>query len=266
MDALELWAVSLEASGLSPHTVRAYAGNVRRCARIAGKPPDTLTSSDVAAWLASQTSPGTRAQYFKCIRLWQAWLHSTGRAAPAMTAGIGRPKQPAGVPDPIGEHGLAAVLASPLTPAERAMVLLGAYQGLRVHEIAQVHGRDVDVWAKELRVVGKGGRAAVLPLDPLVARAGRAMPPGWWFPSPRDPGRPMSPNRAWGVLRAACARAGVDARPHQLRHRYATALVRAGVPLTTVRVLMRHSSIRTTAGYVLVVGDDLRTGQAALAA
>jgi integrase/recombinase XerD len=266
LQPLDLWAVSLQASGLSPHTVRAYTGNVRRCAALSGCPPEDLTSDLVAAWLAASTAPATRAQYYKCVHLWQAWLTDTGRPAPPMTAGIRRPGQPGGVPDPITERDLARVLASPLTGAERAMVLLGAQQGLRVHEIAKVSGADVDVFGRDLRVTGKGGRTAVLPLDPAVARIARRMPPGHWFPAPADPGAPMSANRCWGVLRSACARAGVDARPHQLRHRYATALVRAGVPLTTVAVLMRHTSMRTTAQYVQVVAADLRAAQALLAA
>jgi integrase/recombinase XerD len=50
-------------------------------------------------------------------------------------------------------------------------------------------------------------------------------------------------------------RAGVTGTAHGLRHWYATELVRAGVPLTTVQRLMRHESLATTQRYVAVADD-----------
>jgi integrase len=77
------------------------------------------------------------------------------------------------------------VLTSDLWARPRTYVLLGAYAGLRVHEIAKVRGEDVDTDAMTLRVHGKGGVEAVLPLHPLIATISRGYPDrGWWFPSP----------------------------------------------------------------------------------
>ena len=64
----------------------------------------------------------------------------------------------------------------------RSMCLLAAYQGLRVSEIAKFRGSDIDPVARELRVIGKGGVDAVLPLHPIIEAEAEKYGPGWWFP------------------------------------------------------------------------------------
>ena len=60
-------------------------------------------------------------------------------------------------------------------------------------------------------------------------------------------------------LRSSAARAGVTARivPHQLRHTYATALLRAGVSLPALMRLLGHHNANMTLIYVEVTQQDL---------
>jgi integrase len=55
--------------------------------------------------------------------------------------------------------------------------------------------------------------------------------------------------RAW--LRY-CQAAGVAATIHQLRHSRATELVRAGVPITTIRKVLGHRNVQSTLLYAEV--------------
>jgi integrase len=52
---------------------------------------------------------------------------------------------------------------------------------------------------------------------------------------------------------------GIDFTIHSLRHSFVTMLLRSGVPINVVQTLAGHASITTTAGYMRVWDEDLRT-------
>lgn len=160
---------------------------------------------------------------------------------------------------------LAAIIAACNRRRTRAYVLLAAYQGLRVHEVAKLRGEDIDLSAGTLRVIGKGSREAVLPLHPVIAREALHWPRrGYWFPS-RSAAH-VSGQGVGQAIQGAMTRAGVPGTPHSLRHWFGTRLVAEGVHLRVVQELMRHASPTTTAGYTLVRPDQMRAGLERIAA
>jgi integrase len=61
------------------------------------------------------------------------------------------------------------------------------------------------------------------------------------------------------VVRHAARRAGLPAfGPHRLRHRAATATLRAGAPLGEVAQLLRHRTLAVTASYARADPGALR--------
>ena len=68
------------------------------------------------------------------------------------------------------------------------------------------------------------------------------------FPSPRNPGHEMLDNKR-GYWKAQKKAGIAHIRFHDLRHTFATRLVRAGVDLITVQYLLGHSKITMTARY-----------------
>jgi integrase/recombinase XerD len=140
------------------------------------------------------------------------------------------------------------------------MILLAALAGLRVHEIAKVRGEDIDTVARTLRVTGKGGKVADLPLHPLLVEAANQMPHrGIWFPgNSRRPGQPIHRKSVSEVIQQAMFRADIPGgTAHRLRHWYGSTLVGDGGDLRTAQTLMRHVNLNTTAIYV-VVPDEKR--------
>lgn len=155
--------------------------------------------------------------------------------------------------------GLERLLAGRMHRRTRAMILLGAFQGLRVHEIAKVRVEDVDTDDKVLRVNGKGGVDAVLPLHPLVEALVPGMPRrGWWFPSYEDTRRCVRAASVSLTIGKAMTREGVHGSAHSLRHWYATWLLRSGADAVTVQQLLRHASLATTQIYTKVDFDQMR--------
>lgn len=77
----------------------------------------------------------------------------------------------------------------------------------------------------------------------------------------REPdGRRVSYQRMWKALAEAAGRAGCSApvRPHQMRHTFATEMLRAGVSLPVLKELLGHRDIRMTMVYVQVTQNDLQ--------
>ncbi|RBY82709.1 integrase [Blastococcus sp. TF02A-26] len=158
---------------------------------------------------------------------------------------------------PITTAQLERVLATVNRRRTRAMVLLGAYQGLRAHEIAKFRGEDIDgPW---LSVVGKGSKPARLPLHPAVAAIAHDFPRyGWWFPAHRGPG-PVSGNSVSNTISKLMRRAEVNATAHQLRHWYGTEVLRASGGNTRIaQELLRHESLTSTQIYTFVDDDECR--------
>lgn len=146
------------------------------------------------------------------------------------------------------------------------MLLLASQLGFRAGDIAMVRGEHFDLELGCVRVVGKGGVEAFLPLSPEIVDLVPAMPrTGWWFPSRVRKGAHIRPDYVCIVVRAVCKRAGVPLHgAHPLRHWFGTTLVRSGTDLRTVQTLMRHASLATTAGYVEVSDQARRDAVARL--
>jgi len=77
----------------------------------------------------------------------------------------------------------------------------------------------------------------------------------------REPdGRRVCYQRMWQALHDAARRAGCSApvRPHQLRHTFASEMVRLGIGLPALKELLGHRDIRMTMVYVAVTQNDLQ--------
>jgi integrase len=90
----------------------------------------------------------------------------------------------------------------------------------------------------------------------------RTLPPGadprFLLPRPRGRARLITALRE--ALRAAAGQVGIEAHivPHQLRHTYATSLLRAGVSLPALMKLLGHHNANMTLLYVEVTQEDLQ--------
>lgn len=256
---LDLWGTTLKADGMSPRTSSDWPLIVARASRATGEPASAMSTDAMRYWLAGFPNANTKAAYSKALLAYHRWMHREGHRPDDPTALMRQPPQPHGVPHPCSTLGLQRLLASPMPAPTRVMVLLAAYQGFRVHEIAKIHGEDVDLDEGALRVLGKGGKHAVLPLHPEVAAVAVAMPRrGWWFPGRLDRTGPIKAASVSCAISLAMSRAGVPSSAHGLRHWFGTNLVRSGTDLRTAQTLLRHASLATTAIYVEVADENRR--------
>lgn len=267
--------------GLSPHTVRAYAGDLARYlewAERAGADPLHLSHRRLRGYLAemdaARYSRRTIARRLSAVRSWFAYLLAEGLVDSDPAAVLASPKLPARLPKAMPADEVRALLESPDpgTPAglrDRALLELMYATGMRVGELCALRVGDVTSGSASVRVMGKGARERVLPLHPLAVAAvnaylTRARPQmdrrvaDALFLS--STGNPLSTDAVRRIFRRRLAEAGCapGASPHTLRHAFATHLLEAGADLRTVQELLGHIALSTTQTYTHLSVKRLR--------
>lgn len=152
-------------------------------------------------------------------------------------------------------------------------IRLALNTGMRMNEMLKLEWNRVDMEARRIRLDGihtKSGRRRFVPLNESALQVLRSRlefrmrhcPLSPWVFAWED-GRRVT--RLWEQFQTATKRAGIDDfRIHDLRHTFASWLVSAGVPLTEVRDLLGHASVRETERYAHLAPDRLNNAVAIL--
>lgn len=278
-EILAEWALWMRAAGMSERTVDNRLQLVGHLGRYTGvdaalaewqqlaaflarevtppSPPGRRPTSADASTRRQRVSPGTRAVNYADLNAWFSWLQAMNYRSDNPIDRLHKPRGVKNSARPITTSQLDRVLATVKRRRTKAMVLLGAYQGLRVHEIAKFRGEDIE--GDILQVVGKGAKPARLPLHPLVATIARDFPRwGYWFPAYGQSG-PVTANSVSTVISRLMKRAEVNATAHQLRHWYGTEVLKAAGGNTRVaQELLRHESLTSTQIYTFVDDAECR--------
>lgn len=159
-------------------------------------------------------------------------------------------------------------------------VLLGAYAGMRVAEVAALRISDVDFMRG---VITPAIQHPARPLKtdwsttPIPIPDELALALGWSARTFEDPstivtdefGQPTTPwaiEQAWRDARAA-TEMPAEFRFHDLRHFYASALIDAGLSVMAVKTRMRHANATTTMRvYAHLFRDEDESSRAAVSA
>src|SRR6266511_526919 len=272
----------LRERGLTAGTVRGYVDCVRPfvVTRARGEVLDLagVSAADVTGFVLA-TCPGRAVGSAKLIvcalRSLLHWLHLTGRLPVPLASAVPSVAgwRLSGLPKGLEPAQLRRLLAAcdrrtPTGRRDYAIMLLLARLGLRAGEVAGLGLDDIDWRRGEIAVRGKGNRAERLPLPADVGAAimaylrrgrpntaeGRSV-----FVRVHAPHRTLTTGGVTMVVFGAAHRAGLGKmHAHRLRHTAATAMLRAGSPLTEVGQVLRHRSSLTTAIYAKVDRDALQ--------
>jgi len=143
--------------------------------------------------------------------------------------------------------------------------------GLRAGEVVRLKVADIDRSRMILRVIeGKGLKDRLAKLSPILlgllekwwleANAkGIMRKNGWLFPNSR--GGAIGTRQLNRALHQAADAAGLDKKVtlHLLRHSFATHLLEQGTDIRVIQELLGHKKLETTARYVHVGTQTLRT-------
>src|SRR3954449_6115178 len=226
------------------------------------------------------SAPSSVARQIAAVRMLHRFLVEEGMRADDPTADIEGVRVPAGIPHPLSEDEVTALLQAPATNdpvglRDRALLEFLYATGARISEACGLSLGDFDHEEQLVRLLGKGSKERVVPYGRHAAAALAA----WLGPS----GRPhMEPARwarrgdaeavflnlrgarltrqaAWAMVKKYGDRVGIGDKlsPHVLRHSCATHLLDHGADLRIVQELLGHASISTTQVYTKVSQDRL---------
>jgi site-specific recombinase XerD len=166
-------------------------------------------------------------------------------------------------------HVLASInRQSPGGKRDFAILLLASCLGVRASEIAGLCLEDLD-WKRGVArfIQPKNRRALHLPLSSSLVKAladylknERPCPSPYRqvFLGRTAPRRPLSPRTVSILIARRMRQAGVRASGHQLRHAFASELLRLGTPYSTLQELLGHTHISSTQVYTKIDLTQLR--------
>lgn len=218
-------------------------------------------------------SKSTRRRRAYALKAFFDFLEDHAVVAVSAAAKLRGPGVQIGKPKPIPDDVWLAIWDQDMSMDDRVLLALGYYLGLRRHEMVSigphhfnlgtrrvanfprkggktnevVYGMNLDIIAEKLPHLGVRLDEFEEALCKIVAvRVGE--------PRLLALTEHVEVSEADSTINrrmtALAARHGVHVTPHQMRHSFATNLLRAGVPAIVVADQMAHASLETTRGYL----------------
>jgi integrase/recombinase XerD len=147
------------------------------------------------------------------------------------------------------------------------MLYLLYVSGMRVSELVALKVTDFHFDTGFVSVLGKGGRERMIPLpsaitDLLIVYIRSIHNRPYLFSVTYGKKiKPLSRQSCWIILKKLCLQAGIQksVSPHQLRHSFATHMLKKGADLRSLQELLGHESIATVQIYTHVETSQLRS-------
>lgn len=272
---------------MSPHTVRAYQGDVEqylawvaadRGRAIGALRPIDLDMTTVRSYLADLTRSGharsSLARKLSALRTFSRFLKREGVIEYDPTAMAVAPKRDQTIPAHLSEDEMTRLLetpdaSQPLGRRDLAILELFYASGLRLSELVGLDLEDVNLAGRVVRVLGKGAKERIVPFNQACERALRA-----WLADraviARDrrdipPRRGPAPRRGARADRRAASTVDplfVNYRGTRLTDRSVHRLVWRYVSLCSMRHgISPHALRHSFATHLLQRGADLRSIQ-----
>lgn len=240
-------------------TIDTYVGRVACFAKHFGRSPELLGPNEVRDFqlhlLARRVSWSSFNQAVCALR----FLYGTTLGRPEQLPFLPFGKRPRTLPSVLSPAEVLRLLNAAAPGRERLLLQIAYACGLRLGELLHLQVADINSARMVLHVrQGKGAKDRIVPLslrllEELRAYWQQARPRTWLFPGHKS-GQPLHACSIQRRFSQLVKQVGLSKRcsMHTLRHSYATHLLEAGVDLLTLKALLGHTSLQTTARYLHV--------------
>jgi site-specific recombinase XerD len=238
-------------------TVDTYVSQVAAFARHFGRSPDLLGTEDVRAYQLHLLQRRVSWSKFNQAVCALRFLYRTTLGRPEDLPFIPFGKRPKTLPSVLSPDEVLRLLDAATLPRDRVLLQVAYGCGLRLQELLHLRVSDLDSARMVIHVHhGKGAKDRLVPLSLRLLQELRAYwlrcrPRPWLFPGQTADGTMTASNvqRRFSRLVKKVG-LGKHCSMHTLRHSYATHLLEAGVDVLTLKALMGHASLQTTARYL----------------
>ena len=261
MDPVEDFLKYLKIRNYSEHTQIHYKSDLKLFKEKTVKPWQEITKQDLSNFVVHQVENGFRPAtinrrlyvikgFYEYLREELDWkVRNPVRSSQFIRQG--RP-----LPKILEDDTLKKLLKIITDPRDQAILSLMLRCGLRVGEVANLKIEDLNLFARELRFVGKGDKERVAPipdeifdlLKKCVKIRPKEAPKFFW--NKKQPRKAVKINSIQRLVKRYAKKAGVgEVHCHLLRHTFARQMIENGVERTVLRDLMGHSNINSTDVY-----------------
>ncbi len=240
-------------------TIETYVGRIVAFAQYFGRSPELLGPEEVRAFqlhlLERKASWSSFNQAVCALR----FLYGTTLDRPEQLPLIPYGKRPKTLPSVLAPQEVLRLIGAAPTARDRTFLQVAYGCGLRLSELIHLRVTDIDSARMVIHVrQGKGAKDRLVPLSQRLLEELRAYwrqcrPRPWLFPGDK-PEQPISGSNMQRRFAQLVKRVGLTKHCslHTLRHSYATHLLEAGVDLLTLKMLLGHRTLETTARYLHV--------------
>jgi len=257
---------------VSLRTIDSYKRIIEKYLQFLSKSPDDNDHAFIETYIlrlqdVHHLAPRTINQHSAAIKFF--YKKVIGANAPVDT--LPRMKAGKDLPKVYGQGDITKILKSNSNSKHLLVMLLVYGCGMRLEEIRLLRVDDIDWDRKVIRIRGKGSKQRDMPIDDCfydrLKNYLEANPGLIYLFEGQQAGKPYSRRTIQKIYENSFNKTDVFKKGgiHSLRHSYATHLLEQGVDINKIRVLLGHSSIKTTQIYTHVSTEEISKVRSPLA-
>ena len=270
---------------LADNTVHAYMSDIEQFSSYASdtlniQSPELVEGDHIESFLAHLYDRGcnkkTQARMLSSIRSFFHYMTAYGQMESSPVEFIDQPKITRRLPNVLSVEEIDRIL-SEIDLSQRfghrnkAMIEMLYSCGLRVSELIGLHISDLFLDEQYIRVIGKGDKQRLVPLNDGVIRlikiyldqrrTMKVNPKSADILFLNSRGGGLTRVMVFTIIRDLAMKAGITRHisPHTFRHSYATHLLEGGADIRQVQELLGHESIITTEIYTHLSNETMRS-------
>jgi integrase/recombinase XerD len=254
---IDLWL-----HGRSPHTQKAYTGDIVRLFKFVNKQLRHITLGDLQGFADSLIEeglkPASQNRILAAVKSLITFAYKIGY----LKFDISKPLRVSKFRDELSERIMTEaevqrIIGMENHPRNKLLLRVLYCGGIRVSELCRLCWKDIQERDKggQMTVYGKGGKThTIIVPEPLwgdlMAYKNTAVEENPVFLSRK--GGHLDPSQVWRIVRKSAVRAGIKkaVSPHWFRHAHASHALDRGAKISLVQATLSHSSIQTTGRYL----------------